>query len=85
MARAGIATEGGIRYILSMSAEIIALLAATLTLGWFLWTATNRINDRIERLEKRMGLVEQRVARVEGLCEGYFGKGESGGLRANGE
>ncbi|MDE0060914.1 MAG: hypothetical protein OXI22_14950 [Defluviicoccus sp.] len=68
-----------------MSAEIIALLAATLTLGWFLWTATNRINDRIERLEKRMGLVEQRVARVEGLCEGYFGKGESGGLRANGE
>ncbi len=68
-----------------MSAEIIALLAATLTLGGLLWTATNRINDRIERLAKRIGLVEQRMARVEGLCEGLFGKSEGGGLPANGE
>ena len=68
-----------------MSAEIIALLAATLTLGGLLWTATNRINDRIERLEKRVGLVEQRMARVEGLCEGFFGKNGGGGRLEKGD
>lgn len=57
-----------------MSPELIAILAVGVALGVPLWAAMRDLRRDISALAQDMGDLRERMARLEGLFEGHFGK-----------
>ena len=53
-----------------MSAELIGILSVGVALAALILRQSARLDGRIDGLEARLGAIEQRMARVEGLLEG---------------
>ena len=56
-----------------VSAELIAILAAGAALGVPLWAAMRDLRREVGRVALGVGELRERMARLEGLFEGYSG------------
>ena len=56
-----------------MSAELIAILAVGAALGVALWAAMRDLRSEVGRVAQGIGELRERMARLEGLFEGYSG------------
>ena len=53
-----------------ISVELIGILGVGVALGGLVYSGQARTDNRLAALEVRMGSLEQRQARIEGLLEG---------------
>ena len=56
-----------------VSAELIAILAVGAALGVPLWAAMRDLRREVSRVAQDIGELRERMARLEGLFEGYAG------------
>lgn len=56
-----------------VSAELIAILAVGAALGVPLWAAMRDLRREVGRVAQGIGELRERMARLEGLFEGYAG------------
>lgn len=54
-----------------MSPELIAIIASAVALGALILTTTARLGQRIDRIERDVADLRERMARLEGLFEGF--------------
>ena len=54
-----------------MSPELIAIIASAAALGALILTTTARLGQRIDRIERDVAELRERMARLEGLFEGF--------------
>ena len=54
-----------------MSPELIAIIVATAALGALILTTTTRLGHRIDRVDRDVADLRERMARLEGLFEGF--------------
>ena len=54
-----------------MSPELIAIIVATAALGALILTTTARLGQRIDRVDRDVADLRERMARLEGLFEGF--------------
>lgn len=57
--------------IRAMSPELIAIIVATVALGALILTTTARLGQRIDRVDRDVADLRERMARLEGLFEGF--------------
>lgn len=57
--------------IRAMSPELIAIIVATAALGALILTTTARLGQRIDRVDRDVADLRERMARLEGLFEGF--------------
>ena len=55
-----------------MSPELIAIIVATAALGALILTTTARLGQRIDRVDRDVADLRERMARLEGLFEGFM-------------
>ena len=53
-----------------MSPDVIAIITVGVGLGGLMVAVFQSVNERLDSLERRFDIVEQRQARLEGLMEG---------------
>ena len=54
-----------------MSPELIAIIIATAALAGLILTSTARLGTRIDRVDRDVADLRERMARLEGLFEGF--------------
>ena len=54
-----------------MSPELIAIIIAALSLGGLILSTTHLLGQRIDRVDRDMADLRERMARLEGLFEGF--------------
>ena len=54
-----------------MSPELIAIIASAAALGALILTTTARLGQRIDRIDRDVADLRERMARLEGLFEGF--------------
>ena len=59
--------------MIPVSAELIAILAVGAALGVPLWAAMRDLRREVGRVAHDIGELRERMARLEGLFEGYSG------------
>lgn len=59
--------------VIPVSAELIAILAVGAALGVPLWAAMRDLRREVGRVAHDIGELRERMARLEGLFEGYSG------------
>ena len=60
-----------------MSPELIAIIIATAALGALILTTTARLGQRIDRVDRDVADLRERMARLEGLFEGFTRRGST--------
>ena len=54
-----------------MSPELIAIIIATAALSALILTTTARLGQRIDRIDRDVADLRERMSRLEGLFEGF--------------
>ena len=64
-----------------MSPEIIAIIIAAAALAGLILSTTHRLGQRIDRVDRDVADLRERMARLEGLFDGFTKGGTKGGDR----
>ena len=57
-------------------ATVLASILSAFTVGGFIMLQIRSLDNRVSRLETRMSDFGERLARIEGLLEGYLSSGK---------